>query len=239
MAGQVADTSSSSWSDSQKDFAVAKQFIICFYCAQGAVMHGKGLCSPCYLKHYHKPSPTIQQAIDAFYSSLPKCNSCSTTLSSKKLAGGLCKPCQTKEYRSTRPFKDRMALRAREWRKNNPEKVKENNKKLAKYSAEWHKANKQRRNKAMSEHYKENKADYINKTRARRANLGRLIKTLPNEHKQAIINFYALCPPGYHVDHIVPLKGKQVSGLHVIYNLQYLPIQENLKKGNKFENAQP
>jgi hypothetical protein len=50
----------------------------------------------------------------------------------------------------------------------------------------------------------------------------------------AIRKFYMGCPKGHHVDHELPLKGRLVSGLHVLGNLQYLPADENVRKHNKF-----
>lgn len=86
------------------------------------------------------------------------------------------------------------------------------------------------------EHYIKHKYRYIVKDAKRRA---AKIQRVPKwADQEAIKAFYEACPPGYHVDHIIPLQGKNVSGLHVINNLQYLLASDNIRKGNRFECVQ-
>ena len=83
----------------------------------------------------------------------------------------------------------------------------------------------------------ENGRTYANHTTNKRR-AEKLKRTVPWADLKAIKEFYANCPKGYHVDHIVPLQGTNVSGLHVLNNLQYLTATQNLKKGNKYGHQQ-
>ena len=83
------------------------------------------------------------------------------------------------------------------------------------------------------EHYRDNKESYI--FNARNREISKINRTPFWSQKDLIRNFYSNKPTGYHVDHIIPLQGKLVSGLHVIENLQYLSPKENASKGSKYE----
>lgn len=113
---------------------------------------------------------------------------------------------------------DRAIERARLDRLTKPEEVLEKEREQAKLrSREWRKQNPGHRNylKAM---YK--------------ASIKQRIPQWADKEK--ILEVYKNCPSGYHVDHIIPLRGKIVSGLHIPENLQYLPAVENMRKNNRF-----
>lgn len=56
--------------------------------------------------------------------------------------------------------------------------------------------------------------------------------------KDVVQQIYEKCPPGMWVDHILPLFGETVCGLHVPENLQYLTPMENSLKWNKVSNGE-
>jgi hypothetical protein len=62
-------------------------------------------------------------------------------------------------------------------------------------------------------------------------------RTPPWADMKKIAEIYGKCPEGHHVDHIIPLRGAIVSGLHVPDNLQYLPARENLRKNRRYDET--
>jgi hypothetical protein len=55
-------------------------------------------------------------------------------------------------------------------------------------------------------------------------------------NEEAINEVFRTCSgDGFHIDHIIPLQGELVSGLHVANNLQKLTVKENCQKSNKFQ----
>ena len=88
--------------------------------------------------------------------------------------------------------------------------------------------------KILDKNYLENNRGKTNAIKARyRANK---LKATPSwSEVEAIRDFYTKCPEGYQVDHIVPLQGVNVKGLHVLANLQYLTASENQSKGNRYD----
>lgn len=58
-------------------------------------------------------------------------------------------------------------------------------------------------------------------------------KWITEEIKFEIDKIYDSCPDGFEVDHIEPIRGKEICGLHLPWNLQYLPSSLNSKKSNR------
>ncbi len=70
-------------------------------------------------------------------------------------------------------------------------------------------------------------------SRRRAAKLNATPAWLTREHKKEMIEVYRKSEQlGLTVDHIVPLRGKTVCGLHVPWNLQLLTLSDNSRKNN-------
>jgi hypothetical protein len=113
----------------------------------------------------------------------------------------------------------------KKWREANPEK-------LASAQQRYGQRHKERLGAHRAQWKRDNWDSYKAYLAARKSRVKQA--TPPWADLKCIEAFYRACPKGHHVDHIIPLNGRNVSGLHTMKNLRYLPAGENLKKSNKF-----
>ena len=116
--------------------------------------------------------------------------------------------------------KEKIAVQGKAYRKANPEKLAANVK-------AWRKANPEKATAAIA--------------RRRAAKIQRTPEWLTQEHHDQILSKYAErdrlnkdTGVAHHVDHIVPLQGENISGLHVPWNLQVITAAENQQKSNSY-----
>lgn len=117
--------------------------------------------------------------------------------------------------------KDKIRAMNDEWAKQNPEKVRQAWKNYAKRNPDIKLAQAARRRASKRRAY---------------AGWGReLTNFVVREASELCKMREGMFGYKWHVDHVVPLAGKKVSGLHVYSNLQVIPADSNWRKFNKFE----
>lgn len=105
----------------------------------------------------------------------------------------------------------------------------------------WREANADRKCKCQRAWKKAN-PHLVNASHARR-HAAKLQRTQPWADLRFISRVYGVaslaskCFGPHHVDHLVPLQGKAVSGLHVHCNLRVIPAGENVRKHARFDEA--
>ena len=174
----------------------------------------------------HCPKCNQEKPFEAFYASSTH----------KSGYASWCKECEaernrlkTQKYRDTRLVKakqwrdknkDKQAVAIKAWREQNPEKLKSIYKDWAqrnrdKVNAKWMQREAGKKNRTP---------DWLTVDQLWMIEQAYDIAA----KRKQIFGF------DWHVDHIVPLQGKTVSGLHVPWNLQVIPAVENQRKSNKF-----
>ena len=154
-----------------------------------------------------------------------------------------CKFC-TKKYRektkdAIKHYQKKYAEIEKQSIKEYQEKWRESNKLYTKEYNKKYKEENRQKIRALKKVYRDK---YRGKMKAKKAKrtalkLKATPKWLNKEDFKQIEDFYKNCPKGYEVDHIIPLRGKNINGLHVLWNLQYLTQEENRVKSNKFDGT--
>jgi len=168
-----------------------------------------------------------------------------------------CRTCRKKiGARRYSEHKEEMLGYTKEWYEKNPEARKnhkeahqERNPQYNKeYMKEYMKRDyaKKARNKRRREYRKlypekTRHSERVGETRRRAAHRRAVPSWLSEEQKDYISKLYrfrrnvsGVVGREYHVDHIIPLRGKNICGLHVPWNLKIIPAKENLVKGNSW-----
>lgn len=120
-----------------------------------------------------------------------------------------------------------------------------NTEKVALKDKRYRQANLSSRRAYGREHYRLNKSSYAYAEAKRRASKQLATPTwLTTKQKEDIKQLYWLAQDlyrtvgeKYQVDHIIPLQNDLVCGLHVSWNLQILPEDQNYAKSNCFSTA--
>jgi hypothetical protein len=152
-------------------------------------------------------------------------------------------------YRAER--RDEAKARTAAWRAADPDKVKQskrsyyekNREKVLAKSLEYATQNSDKLREYRQKRYAENYDLYVASANIRRA---RKLKATPAwdadltelvtaEAARLVRARRAATGFKWHADHVIPLRGRSVSGLHVWNNIAVIPAKLNLVKGNRYE----
>jgi hypothetical protein len=136
--------------------------------------------------------------------------------------------------------RERIAESQRKYRARNKDKIKAKNDR-------WLAANRERLAQMNAEWYRENRDKVSARDMRRRASFS-LAKVDWDEELTSLVVIEAAhlailreSATGFkwHIDHMVPIKCRKASGLHVWSNLQVIPASTNAWKSNKFVLTEP